>query len=172
MSHSTALEASWTIGTVIILICVSAPQIDDWERLKVSKHMPTQEVFAEVTGRQFEWRIRYPGKDGALNTLDDVWAPPSEFHFYKDVPCRINLRSDDVLHSFFLPELRIKQDAVPGSTIPVWFDSNRAGTYDLICAELCGWGHYKMRGKIVIHETKAEFESWLDRQRAEQEASR
>ena len=59
-----------------------------------------------------------------------------------------------MLHSFYLPQFRIKQDAVPGLTIPVWFDSDRAGEFELVCAELCGWGHYKMRGKVTVHETQ------------------
>jgi len=173
--HSTALEASWTAATAIILILVAAPQIDDWEELKVGESMPVKKehTFAEVTGRQFEWRIRYPGADGQLRTIDDVWAPPSEFHMVKgERNTRIDLRSDDVLHSFFIPSLRIKQDAVPGLTIPMWFDCSRAGTFDLVCAELCGWGHYKMRGTVKVHETQAEFDAWLDGQRRQQESDR
>jgi cytochrome c oxidase subunit 2 len=150
--HNTALEASWSAATALILVLVAAPQVDDFEQLKVGEHMPVKkaDTFAEVTGRQFEWRIRYPGADGHLRTLDDVWAPPS--------------------HSFFIPALRIKQDAVPGLTIPMWFDSRKAGTFDLVCAELCGWGHYKMRGTVVIHETQAAFDAWLHGQRQQQES--
>ena len=76
-----------------------------------------------------------------------------------------------MLHSFFLPQMRIKQDAVPGLTIPVWFDSDTAGEFELVCAELCGWGHYKMRGKVTVHETEAEFQKWLDEKLAEQNRS-
>lgn len=172
--HNTALETSWSVATAVILILVAAPQVNDWEEIKVGEYMPVpkSETFAEVTGRQFEWRIRYPGADGQLRTLDDVWAPPSEFHMVKDVKTRIDLRSDDVLHSFFIPSLRIKQDAVPGLTIPMWFDSSKSGTFDLVCAELCGWGHYKMRGTVKIHATQAEFDAWLAGQRERQESDR
>ena len=79
------------------------------------------------------------------------------------------LRSSDVLHSFFLPQMRIKQDAVPGLTIPVWFDSDRAGKFELVCAELCGWGHYKMRGRLYVHKDKEDFLRWLQHAQAEQQ---
>jgi cytochrome c oxidase subunit 2 len=59
--------------------------------------------------------------------------------------------------------MRIKQDAVPGLTIPVWFDCDTAGHYELACAELCGWGHYKMRGNVTVHETQSEFDDWMKR---------
>ena len=61
----------------------------------------------------------------------------------------IYLRTEDVQHSFFVPELRVKQDAVPGQVIPVWFEVSKPGTYELVCAELCGWGHYKMKARVV-----------------------
>ncbi|MCZ2111376.1 MAG: hypothetical protein LC118_17705 [Dehalococcoidia bacterium] len=83
----------------------------------------------------------------------------------------MHLRSTDVLHSFYLPQMRIKQDAVPGLTIPVWFDSDRSGSFDLACAELCGWGHYKMRGKVTVHDTQAGFDEWLQQALAEQNRS-
>jgi cytochrome c oxidase subunit 2 len=114
--------------------------------------------------------MRYPGHDGKLNTTDDLFTV-SDLHFVKNKQVLIYLKSSDVLHSFFLPHLRIKQDAVPGITIPVWFDADTAGKYELVCAELCGWGHYKMRGTVTVHETEAEFQKWMDEQIAEQNRS-
>jgi cytochrome c oxidase subunit 2 len=71
-----------------------------------------------------------------------------------------NLRSRDVIHSFFVPQFRLKQDALPGHTIPVWFNATEEGAYDLVCAELCGWGHYKMAGRVrVVSQT--EYDQWL-----------
>jgi len=93
----------------------------------------------------------------------------NDFHFVQDEPTVIHLKSADVLHSFFLPSLRIKQDAVPGLTIPVWFDSSSAGKFELVCAELCGWGHYKMRGNVTVHQSQQEFEEWLKKTKAEQD---
>jgi cytochrome c oxidase subunit 2 len=114
--------------------------------------------------------MRYPGPDGRLNSSDDL-ITVNDLHFVKNKQALIYLKSSDVLHSFYLPHLRIKQDAVPGITIPVWFDSDTAGHFELVCAELCGWGHYKMRGKVTIHETEAEFQQWVDDQLAEQNRS-
>jgi len=91
---------------------------------------------------------------------------------------RMFLKTKDVLHSFFLPNLRIKQDALPGKTIPVFFDATEANVkwdstktklesvgkdkdWELACAELCGWGHYKMRGRLYVHETKEDYLHWL-----------
>ena len=109
---------------------------------------------AEVTGRQFQWMIRYPGLDGKFRTADDLFTI-NDLHFVKDQKTLIHLQSKDVLHSFFLPALRIKQDAVPGLKIAVWFDADQAGHYELVCAELCGWGHGRMRGNVTVHATQA-----------------
>ena len=124
----------------------------------------------KITARQFQWVIRYPGEDGKLNTRDDIFTV-NDLHFVRNKQALIYLKSSDVLHSFYLPHLRIKQDAVPGITIPVWFDCDTAGEFELVCAELCGWGHYKMRGKVTVHETEAQFQKWLDEQLTEQNRS-
>ncbi|MCA9038561.1 MAG: cytochrome c oxidase subunit II, partial [Planctomycetaceae bacterium] len=79
-----------------------------------------------------------------------------------------NLRTQDVQHAFFAPQLRLKQDAVPGLIIPVWFEIPEAGEYDIVCAELCGWGHYKMRAKIVA-ESKAAVAQYMVDLRAQQD---
>ena len=80
----------------------------------------------------------------------------------------MNLKSDDVIHSFFLPSMRIKQDAMPGLTIPVLFDVDDAGSYELVCAELCGWGHTRMGGVVTVHDTQAEFDAWFTEALGEQ----
>ena len=79
----------------------------------------------------------------------------------------IALKSMDVLHSFFLPNLRVKQDAVPGMKQFVWFEAKKSRTYDIVCAELCGWGHYKMKGRLTV-EPRASFDAWLEKIRTEQ----
>ena len=86
----------------------------------------------------------------------------SAFDIYVPVDTKVVIRlmSQDVLHSFFIPNFRLKQDAVPGMEIPVWFEAQETGSYDLICAELCGWGHYKMAGKIHVLP-KDEYAAWL-----------
>ncbi len=167
VSHSTGMEMAWTAGTVVIMLWLALYQIGIWNKIKVPSQFPEGEFLCEVTGRQFEWRFRYPGADGQFDTDDDVYTV-NDFHFPVDTNIKIWLKSDDVLHSFFLPNLRIKQDAVPGKVIPVWFNATATGTYDLVCAELCGWGHYKMRGRIVI-QSKADFDAWLLRTKAAQD---
>ena len=82
----------------------------------------------------------------------------------------VQLKSMDVLHSFFIPNLRIKQDAVPGMKIPVWFKATENGQFDIVCAELCGWGHYKMKGRVTV-ESREDFDRWLEAQYARQEAT-
>jgi cytochrome c oxidase subunit 2 len=99
----------------------------------------------------------------------DVYAE-ADLHLPVDEEILLDLKSKDVLHSFFLPNLRVKQDAVPGSTIPVWFRAKKTGTYDLVCAELCGWGHYKMKGRLTV-ESREDFDKWLDKMKKEQDAT-
>ena len=99
-----------------------------------------------------------------------IAAFTSEAHVPLDEDVLVNLQSRDVLHDLFLPHLRIKQDAVPGHTIPVWFRPLEEGTYDLVCAELCGWGHYKMKGQLTV-EPREEFNAWLKKMAAAQEAT-
>ncbi len=157
---SQKLELILTIIPAILLTFITIYQFSTWADIKFKSRAPKVAVLAEVTGRQFQWLIRYPGEDGKMHTADDVHRV-NDLHFVKDKPTLIQLQSKDVLHSFFLPQLRVKQDAVPGLKIPVWFDADQAGKYELACAELCGWGHYKMRGNVTVHATQAEFDDWL-----------
>jgi len=125
---------------------------------------------AEVTARQFEWRIRYPAPGKKLANLpqpDDLYTV-NDLHVPVAKPVLIRLRSMDVQHSFFVPPLRVKQDAVPGTVIPVWFEASQVGSYGLTCAELCGWGHYKMRGRVVA-ESDREFDQYLLNLKSEQD---
>lgn len=167
---SQRLEVIWTIIPAAILVFIALYQMGTWAEIKFPSAAPKVQPLAEVTARQFQWVMRYPGPDAKLHTPDDLYTV-SDLHFVKDRPALIYLRSSDVLHSFFLPQLRIKQDAVPGLTIPVWFDCDRAGKYELVCAELCGWGHYKMRGNVTVHDTQSEFDEWQAKALAEQNRS-
>jgi cytochrome c oxidase subunit 2 len=128
----------------------------------------------EVTAEQSAWNIHYPGKDGKFGRTsafllthnpvgldrndpgagDDLLLI-GELHVPVNRPVRIRLRSKDVLHSFFLPMQRIKQDVVPGMTIDVWFVPTQVGDYEIGCAELCGFGHYQMRGLLRVESSEA-----------------
>jgi cytochrome c oxidase subunit II len=170
---SQRLEVIWTIIPAAILVFIALYQMGTWAEIKFRSMAPKVPPLAEITARQFQWVMRYPGPDGRLNTRDDL-VVVNDLHFVKNKQALIYLKSSDVLHSFFLPHLRIKQDAVPGLTIPVWFDAdtaNTSGDYELVCAELCGWGHYKMRGRVTVHETESDFQQWLDDKLAEQNRS-
>jgi cytochrome c oxidase subunit 2 len=167
---SQRLEVIWTIIPSAILVFIALYQMGTWAGIKFRSQMPKVAPIAEVTARQFQWKVRYPGPDGRLHTPDDLFAV-NELHIVKDAPAKITLKSQDVLHSFFIPEMRIKQDAVPGLEIPVWFDANEPRTYELTCAELCGWGHYKMRAVVVVHKNQGEFDDWMTAALAEQNRS-
>ena len=167
-SHgSHKLEILWTVIPAIILLFLAFYQMGSWADIKFRSRRPKTAPIAEVTGRQFNWMIRYPGVDGKIGTTDDLHVV-NELHIVQNQAALIDLKSRDVLHSFFLPQMRIKQDAVPGMTIPVWFDADTPGTYELVCAELCGWGHYKMRGLVTVHETQNDFNRWMAEAMAEQ----
>ena len=103
---------------------------------------------------------------GILGTEDDVQIT-NELHVPKGEEIVLRIKSQDVLHSFFLPNLRIKQDVVPGMSQHLWFRANKNGIYDIVCAELCGWGHYKMRGRLTVQEP-ADFQKWLAEQSTSQ----
>lgn len=141
---------------------------------------PADTLNLEVTGRQFFWVVRYPGQDGIfgrtsprLVSTDNVLGlDPADRAASDDVillnelflpanrPARLTLKSTDVIHSFFVPELRVKQDAVPGMAIPIWFTPTHAAEYELACNQICGLGHYRMRGFVHVLEEKA-FREWL-----------
>jgi cytochrome c oxidase subunit 2 len=157
-SHS--VEILWTILPAAVLLFLAIYQMDAWAEAKMRR--PDVPVTAEVTGRQFEWRFRYPGPDGELYTPDDIHAV-SDLHLPVDEEILLIIKSEDVLHSFFLPNFRIKQDVVPGMRQAVWFQAREEGEFDIVCAELCGWGHYKMKGRITV-ESRAEYEAWLAEQ--------
>lgn len=164
-SHN--LEVVWTILPAATLLFIAIYQMNAWAEFKMDK--PNVAPIAEVTARQFEWRIRYPGPDGVFDTPDDLYDV-NDLHVPVDEEILINLKSMDVLHSFFLPSMRVKQDALPGSTIPVWWRPKKIDTFDLVCAELCGWGHYKMKGRLTV-ESREDFDRWLQKLAEEQKAT-
>jgi len=161
------LEIIWTLLPAVTLLFMAIYQMNAWAEHKIKK--PNVPPLAEVTARQFEWRIRYPGPDGKFDTPDDIYDV-NLLVVPVDEVVLINLRSMDVLHSFFLPNLRVKQDALPGRVIPVWFRAVEQGDYDLVCAELCGWGHYKMKGRLRV-VSREEYEAHLQKLYREQEAT-
>ena len=169
-SHN--LEVIWTIVPSGILLFISLYQMDVWMEYRVKSHFPKGVLnapIAEVTARQFEWRIRYPapGKKLQLKPQPDDLYTVNDLHVPINRPVMIQLRSSDVQHSFFVPDLRVKQDAIPGQIIPIWFEVTRTGDFPLTCAELCGWGHYKMRGRVLA-QSEDEFQNYLKQLQSDQ----
>jgi len=185
---SKRTEWLWGIIPVIGMLLISevgvlAVASPVWDSLFVEQ--PAEPFLVEVTGKQFEWIVRYPGEDGAygrtsLAAVDvaeqnDLGIDDGDPASKDDIVKRgtlylprgravvVRLRTQDVIHSFFVPEFRVKQDLIPGFDTRLKFTPNRNGEFELACAELCGLGHYTMRGKVIVLEP-AEFEAWLGRQ--------
>jgi cytochrome c oxidase subunit 2 len=167
---SHTLEVIWSILPAATLLFIAIYQMNAWANQKMrrpeeSNGRPKPEL-AEVTGRQFEWRIRYAGADKEIGTPDDLHVV-NDLHVPVNEEVVLAIKSADVLHSFFLPHMRVKQDVVPGMKQHVWFKATREGSFDIVCAELCGWGHYKMRGRITV-DSRENFDKWYQQQMDEQ----
>lgn len=155
---STRLEIVWTAVTAVIVLALAFLSRELWFDIKDPDRFPAAGLELLVTGKQFEWNITYPGADGVLGTADDV-VSRNRMHVPVGVPVHLMLESEDVIHSFFVPEFRVKQDLVPGMRIPAWFEATRTGEFAIGCAELCGLGHYRMSGTVIV-QTAEEFERW------------
>ena len=145
---------------------------------------PDDARVVEVNAQQWNWSYRMPGRDGRLGTVnarfvsdanpfglnpaddhasDDVLLSSPELHLPLGQPVKLLLRSKDVLHDFGVAQLRVKMDMVPGLVSYVWFTPTRPGAYDILCEELCGVGHFAMRGRVVVDEPAA-YQAWLEQQ--------
>jgi cytochrome c oxidase subunit II len=116
-------------------------------------------VVVEVYAQQWAWNFRYPGADGKFNTQDDI-VTLNDMYIPVDTPVMIKMKSKDVIHSFYLPNFRTKQDAVPGATTQLWFQAKATGEFEIGCAQHCGVSHYKMKGFLHI-KSKEDYASWL-----------
>ncbi len=156
-SHgNTTLEIIWTIVPAAILIVLSFMSVSTWAKIK--QHVPDTDFEIHVTAKQFNWEVVYPGADGKFGTTDDIKFD-NDMHVPVNKVVRLHLTASDVIHSFFIPNLRFKQDAVPGRTIPAWFEATKPGRYELPCAELCGFGHSGMKGWLYVH-TPEDYLKW------------
>ena len=153
---NTTLEIVWTVVPALILVILTLLSVPAWSRIKMT--MPDTDFVVQVTAKQFNWQVTYPGADGKFGTDDDKTLL-DEMHVPVNKVVRVILKSQDVIHSFFVPQFRIKQDAVPGHEIRVWFDVTKPGKYEWPCAELCGFGHSGMKGWIYVH-TPDEYQKW------------
>jgi cytochrome c oxidase subunit 2 len=183
-SHgNTKLEVIWTSATAILFVGLGLLGERAWAALHFTGASPGA-LQVEVTGQQFAWNFRYPGPDGTLGrtdpklisdssgnplgldpadpaSADDVVAATLAVPVSREV--ELTLRSKDVTHGFFVRELRLKQDAVPGLRIKIHFTAEKEGQYEIVCAELCGLGHHRMRAFLQV-KPEADFEAWLEEQ--------
>jgi cytochrome c oxidase subunit 2 len=190
------VEVTWTILPTILFAGIGVYSDGIWEMTKYSKRVPKPDVEILVLGKTFGWVFLYPGADGKFgrNAFNDRTAralmnpsnpfgkdpedPAASDDFMTEnqfrVPVNANVvmrgSSQDVLHSFFLPHMRVKQDVVPGTWMNIWYNAFKTGTYELACAELCGGGHYSMRAEYQVL-SKADYDKWLDGKVAEQAAA-
>ncbi len=133
-----------------------------WEHIKID--MPAPEHVVRVSGKQFVWTFTHPGPDQRLDSADDL-VLENHLHIPVGTVVHFELVAEDVIHSFFVPNFRLKQDAVPGRRITGWFEATREGTFQIVCAELCGLGHTNMRGWLHVH-SDAGYREWLDTEAA------
>jgi cytochrome c oxidase subunit 2 len=216
------VEMAWTIIPAILLLYIAFAQIGAWARIKYESQKPASPYQVEVVAHQFGWRIRYPHPDRLAEWRAQDWAKldensplkkdhnkfarvphmddlilVNELHTWVGQPTLVSLSTRDVIHSFNLPHMRVKQDALPGRIIPVWFTPTKSNTrfnpvskryedgynhetqrpdnlniWDLACAELCGWGHYRMIGRLYVHRNQEEFMDWLRKTSEAQQKSK
>jgi cytochrome c oxidase subunit 2 len=173
---STHVEFMVVLIDVLLLIGFAVPL---WSKRVL--HFPQGDaVTVKVVGQQFSWNFHYPGPDGVfgrqdpslISTGNQLGLDPTDPHSQDDivslnemhVPVNrdviLEITSKDVIHSVAIQAMRIGQDAIPGSEIPIWFKPVKVGTYEIVCAQLCGLGHYGMRGTLVV-DTEADYEGWL-----------
>jgi cytochrome c oxidase subunit 2 len=156
-SHgNTTLEIIWTIIPAAILVVLSFMSVSTWA--KVKRFAPESDFEIQVTAKQFNWEVVYPGADRKFGTSDDVQFD-NDIHVPVNKVVRVHLGSKDVIHSFFLPNLRLRQDAVPGRNILVWFEATKPGKYEIACSQLCGFGHSGMIGWLYV-DTPEEYAKW------------
>lgn len=180
LPKAKASKYSEVLVVVVEIVLLFGFSIPVWAHVKNDFPQPSEDPFrVRVVAEQFAWNFHYPGPDGVFGRTDptlmgaenligldrsdpasaDDVVTNNDFRFPVNRPVVCDLTSKDVIHSFSIPVLRVKQDVIPGMTIPIWFEATRTGDYQVACAQLCGNNHYTMKGDITIY-TDDEFESW------------
>ena len=173
----TYLEIGLAIFELLLLFGFSYPVL---HKMRNEMPSPDKAFNIHIVAEQFAWNIHYPGADGVFgksnpdlissqnplgldkedpNAKDDI-TTINQLHVPLNQPVLIKLTSKDVIHSFFLPVMRVKQDAIPGVIMPVWFEAIKPGKFEIACAQLCGLGHYRMKGYFTI-ETPEAMQTWM-----------
>ncbi|MBS56496.1 MAG: cytochrome-c oxidase [Rickettsiales bacterium] len=179
--ESPRLEWFLTILTTLGVCALLAPGLIVWNKYVT---VPEDAVDIEVMGQQWYWNYRLPGEDGILgltdvrnitddnpfginlddpNGVDDILIQAEDLHIPLGQSVKMNLRSIDVLHDFYIPQFRAKMDMVPGTVTYYWFTTTRTGNFDILCMEYCGTGHYAMRGRVQVDKIE-DYNEWLTEQ--------
>ena len=186
-SHgNNRLEAIWTTATAVLFLGLVVTGTKIWASVHFDE-APPNAMTIQVMAKQFAWNFRYPGPDGKfgrtrLELINDAAGNPfgiddkdpagkddvvsASIKVPAGQPVKLLLQSRDVIHNFFVRELRIKQDLVPGMEIPLHFQADRIGIYEVPCSELCGLGHYQMRTTLQVM-SRDDFDRWMQRQAAQ-----
>ena len=180
---NNAVELGAMALTAVVFVALAIMGQKTWASVHLAEP-PADIMRVEVLGQQFLWNVRYPGPDGRFGETrpelyDDQTNPvgidPQDPAGRDDIvlanqvfvpvnrPVELVLRSKDVIHDFFMPRMRLKQDTVPGLSIPLRFTATETGDYPVLCAELCGLGHYRMKATLHVLEPQA-YEAWLREQ--------
>jgi cytochrome c oxidase subunit 2 len=146
-THHMGLEVVWTVVPIIVVLLIFYVGFVGYMNLATP---PANSYDVNVTGQKWKWLFTY-----ANGHVDE------NLHVPVDVPVRLILTSEDVIHSFFVPAFRVKKDVVPGRYNNLWFEATEPGEYDVFCAEYCGKSHSEMLAKVVVHPS-GEFEKWLE----------
>ena len=175
------LEFRLTWLTALGVVALLAPGLVVWNKYVT---VPENAFKIEVLAYQWGWNYRLPGDDGILgktsialisddnpygldssdpNSKDDILVMDADLHLKINQPVKIELRSLDVLHNFYVPQFRAKMDTLPGIITYYWFTPEKKGDFEILCAEYCGTGHYAMRGKVLVDEEK-DYLNWLAKQ--------
>ncbi|MBL4867136.1 MAG: cytochrome c oxidase subunit II [Pseudomonadales bacterium] len=172
----------WLTGiTSIGVIAMLAPGLVTWADFV---QVPEDAIEVEAVGQQWHWSFRYPGEDGVLGTVanrhvttnnpfgmnpddpngqDDILVTGNKLHLPLGQVTNLLLRSKDVLHNFTVPQFRVKMDLIPGTVTYQWFQTTKIGEYEILCEELCGMGHFVMRGHVIVEE-EADYQAWIKTQ--------
>lgn len=184
-SHvSNYLEVGVAVIEGILLVGLAFPV---WATFKNEFPPESRSLTVNVVAEQFAWNIHYPGPDGIFgkrdaslisqdnplgldrsdpNAMDDIFTI-NQLNLPVGKPVIVHLTSKDVIHSFGIPLMRVKQDAIPGVSIPLWFTPTQTGNFEIACSQLCGLGHYRMRGFVTV-QTEEEYEAWVNEEEANQ----
>ena len=188
-SHfSSVLEVAVAVIETLLLVGFSIPF---WAKQVNAFPERKDVVEVRVVAEQFAWNVHYPGADGTFGKTDIKWMDKqsnplgidrkdphgkddfttiNQLHIPIGQPALIHLTSKDVIHSFGVPLMRVKQDVIPGMSIPVWFTPTKTGTYEIVCSQLCGLGHYRMRGFITVQKPE-DYAKWLSEQSSQNKST-